>query len=634
MIATQRTIGFNALTKTPGGKAIGDFLYKKMAQAIVSEFHSNTHTAVLSSGVIFKMLSKPIDGQNYEELYNKLFSEIDGAELSEMINSFVELIPNLKDRSDVRLLKIYIFVFFTDFWCQLVEYARKPNDQNLHFIGTKKSSEYSVLKKIFELKNANGSPIKIEHEYATYTFFENTLSRIITKLRRARELNLTRILNNFSRSISLENTSLADKIVVIGILEERRLSRIVELHRELTSLGYKVVLFSCLHKSELIKGLNNYPLLKDCVVYDNYLIDRSEVKDLMNEKKSKIEKILIHVYENILLENCTYNNVPLLNYTQDDLRTVIVHRYLESAIDKEVIKRYLNQVNVCCFIGMDNSVATSVWIEECRTRGIPSLFHFYNAVKSPIVYQTLLESIHPTAWLLGGQSQLSEFSRIKQAEHHQFFLTGDIFADTVVNCDRQQIRKTIREQCSAEEHDIVVVLVSSYIVSEFSIDAKRELFQSVFASTSSLGYKIIIKAHPNENIDVLREEMSMWGIDAFIFHHENIRDVFIASDLACMYFSEAAQQAMLIDVPVISLVPSEMKESFDKHWNYYSSGAVEFIPLGDDPSETISKVVSDADFRKALIDRAKRYTEELLGQSDGNNAERMAEVVHSFILNH
>ena len=125
MIATQRAIGFNALKKTPVGKEIGAFLCKKIAQEIVSEFHGNAHTTVLSSAAIFKMLSEPKDGQSYEELYNKLFSEIDGSELSEMVNSFVELIPDLKDRSDVRLLKIYIFVFFSDFWCQLVEYARK-----------------------------------------------------------------------------------------------------------------------------------------------------------------------------------------------------------------------------------------------------------------------------------------------------------------------------------------------------------------------------------------------------------------------------------------------------------------------------------------------------------------------------
>lgn len=633
MIATQRTIGFNALKKIPGGKRIGDFFYKKIAKAITSELDNNAHTTILSSGVIFKMLSEPIDGQKYEELYNKLFSEIDGAELSVMINSFVDLIPDLNDRSEVRLLKIYIFVFFKDFWCQLVEYARKPHDQNLHFIGTKKSPEYSVLKKIFELKNANGYPVKIKYEFGVYTFLENALSRVINKMRRARELDLSRILNNFSKSTYLKNNSSTDKIVVIGILEERRLVRIAELHRELTSLGYKVVLFSCLHKSELIKGLNNYPLLKECVIYDNYLLNRSEVKDLLDQKKRKIKKILTQVYENILLENCTYNNVPLLKYTKDDLRTVIVYRYLESTIDKEVIKRYLKQVNVSCFIGMDNSVATTAWIDECRTRGIPSLFHFYNAVKSPIVYQSLLESLHPSAWLLGGEIQLNEFSRINQAKNHQFYLTGDIFADTVVNCERHEIRKTIREQCKANEKETVVVLVSSYIVSEFSFDAKRELFQSVFSSAYSLGYKVIIKAHPNENIDMLRAEMSMWGIDAFIFHHESIRDVFIASDLVCMYFSEAAQQAMLIGVPVISLVPSGMKESFDKHWNYYSSGAVEFIPLGDDPSETIFELVSNPDFRKALIDRAKRYTEELLGKSDGNNAKRFAEVVHSFILN-
>jgi hypothetical protein len=170
-------------------------------------------------------------------------------------------------------------------------------------------------------------------------------------------------------------------------------------------------------------------------------------------------------------------------------------------------------------------------------------------------------------------------------------------------------------------------------VSEFSKLSKKILFQSVINSANFLGHKVIIKAHPNENLKLLKDELKDWGLNAFIFQYENIRDIIISGDIVCMYYSEAAQQAMILEVPVISLVPLEMLEAFDKHWGYYSSGAVKFIPLGHDPTEVISNYISDNNFKKNQIELANVFVENNFGKKDGKNAKRFADKVLEIIQN-
>ena len=631
MIATIKVSNFQSLQKFPGGLRISRFFCKKIALLVSKELAINYHKTVLSSACVLNELDQINEHLSYEELYNKFFSCVDGIELANMINDFLQTINDESDKESLTLIKLYIFVFFTEIWCQLVEYAKAGNDEKLYFIGGGKSPEYEVLNKTLEVHFPDFYNSITNVNF--FSGFQSVLGFLNDNIKKRRELDFSKFSNNFSvNSLPKLKFLNSDKVIVIGVLEERRLSRISELYREISSLGYKVVLFSCLHKSELKKGLQKYPELQKTILYDYCFLDKQEVVKIASNKKSKIKNIFTTLRgTSSVNKDCAYHGVPLFKYTWDYLFTVVAHRYVESAIDQVVIKRFLDETNICCFIGMDNSVATAIWMDECRKRKIPTVFHFYNAILSPIVYHTLLESVHPTAWLLGGESQLKHFSSIDSVRNNRFYVTGDIFADTVVNCDNQSIRKNIRKIAGLSEEDKVVVLVSSYIVSEFSSKFKRILFQSVINSCKLLNYKVIIKGHPNEEISQLRKEMAEWDLDAFVFHHENIRDVFISADLVCMYFSEAAQQAMLVEVPVISLVPSEIVDSFDKHWNYYSSGAVEFVPLGEDPSNAISRVISDSSYRAQLLKRAKDYCEKLLGKCDGKNAKRFAEIVDSLV---
>ena len=630
MIATNK-ITSNVLQQIPLGSEINNYICKKIANLIKKELSEINHQNILTSLPVSNFLNGLDNTETYEVLYNKLLSQVDGEELIKMINNFIENINEKNDKENISLLKIYIFTFFIDSWCQLVDYIKETSENKLYYIGSKNKPEYYIIKKTLELKFHNVQK-KITY-LKFYIIFQSIVENLTNYIRKKRELNFSKFIKNFSNSskprIQYENF---ENIIIISVLEERRLLRISELHRELTSLGFKVILFSCLNKFELKRGLDKFPNLKESILYDYNFLDKNKAKEIINIKKKKFKTLFNTFRNNDKINNdCLYRGVPLFKYIWNDFHRIIKHRYIESSIDQEVIKIFLASNNVSCFIAMDNSVATTVWMNECKKRNIPTIFHFYNAVKNKIAYQILLESLAPNAWLLGGESQLSYFSNNQLSQKNKFYITGDIFVDTVLNCNKKVIRETIRKIAGLTNEDKVIVLLSSYIVNDFTKISKKIFFQSVINAANIAGHKVIIKAHPNENLLLLNKELKDWGLNAFVFQFENIRDIIIASDIVCMYFSEAAQQAMILEVPVISLVPLEMLDAFDKHWGYYSSGAVKFIPLGQDPTKIINNLLFDNNFKRSQIELANVFVENNFGKNDGKNAKRFADTISDII---
>jgi hypothetical protein len=94
-----------------------------------------------------------------------------------------------------------------------------------------------------------------------------------------------------------------------------------------------------------------------------------------------------------------------------------------------------------------------------------------------------------------------------------------------------------------------------------------------------------------------------------------------------MYYSEVAQQAMAAGIPVLSLVPDELYLNFDKHWGYYSSGAVKHFPLEGDPTLCINELIFNNNSRLHLINKGFEYFEKNSGKRDGNNAKRFVDVI-------
>lgn len=627
MVITKKYESFGTLArKSYGKKFLGHF--RLNIAKVISRHISDSSHSVLTSSDILPFVSAPSQIMSYNKLYSKYFGAIDTGEISKIITEFSQGFEKTTGFWQLNIIKSYIFAFLMDDWCERVEHAYvilENKNEKLFYIGNSQEPDYRIYNVITSFYP--GSSVERVHSFSDKIL--SSLSSVLNNIKKRRELSLDRFLNGFSEKLVLPSLDRDKKIVIIGILEGRRVARIAKLYRELTMAGYQVVLFSALHKRETLVEVKKYPELSESLVLDNNLLTREEATKVLNQSKSELLKLCKSFRNSGELKNYTYRGVPLLDICWEDLENVILMRGMQVAINTSCIQKFMQYYPVSGFIGMDNSVATSVWINECNQKNIPTFFHYYNAALSPLVYKLLLESFQPKVWLLGGKKQMEFFKSMDSARNYQ--VTGDIFADTIVKCDKESIRKVIKDKINIRGEEKVVVLVSSYIVADFTIERKKMLFQSVALSAAQLDMQLVVKAHPNENLETLLSEMDSWDVKAPIFQTESIRDVFIAADVVCMYFSEAAQQAMLVGVPVISLIPEEMVDDFDKHWNYYSSGAVEHVPLGSSPLNAIKGIVFDESIRAKLLTKASDYTKGVLGKNDGNNASRFAEKVHTFI---
>jgi len=84
---------------------------------------------------------------------------------------------------------------------------------------------------------------------------------------------------------------------------------------------------------------------------------------------------------------------------------------------------------------------------------------------------------------------------------------------------------------------------------------------------------------------------------------------------------------MLAGVPVLAILPESIRLEMDKHFDYYSTHAVAYLELGQDPTEKMRALVFDQNERNRQIELGYAYAEETLGQRDGQNAHRLASIV-------
>lgn len=623
MIVTKNYRSLNAIRKIPLLGFLINLFLKNITKHINLKLHSGVHKYIILDENINIHIEKFQDAISYSKLYNTYSSVIDHEELSNMIDEYIKI---SKLDFNTTLLTSYYYAFFIGYWCQLVEHyilLVRSCDEQIIYLGSKTDIEYKILLRVFNIYKTNLNGFKNEVTISTYLL--GILSNLSYGFIKRKEKYSKKIFNNFNNS--KKNTLKIDRpnLFLISIYENRRFSRVEQLFIQLTKLGYTVILHSCLPRKDILNDLKKYPILYDNVIFDYSYISKREAKSVVNSEKSKL--VNLHKIQKQKVCNLYYKNINLFDILWNELGYTLIHRGMQAAINIVSIKRFINQNRLVGYLGMDNSIATSVWLTETKQKSIPNFFHYYNASLLPVVYKLLLKSYDPTIWLLGGKRQLQLFKSIKGLNNSNYVIVGDLFVDTVVNCDKLEINKKIRFKYSLKLESKIVVLLSSYVYGAFTEQIKEIFFKMVYLASKDLNLCLIIKSHPNENIQLLKSQLEQWGIVAKISLDDNIRDISIVSDVIIMNFSEAAQQAMLVGTPIISVVSNELKEVYDRHWDYFSTNSVDFIPLGEDIKPKLSNLISNKVYKENLIQNAFKYTEDLFGSNDGHNSIRFAKIL-------
>lgn len=177
----------------------------------------------------------------------------------------------------------------------------------------------------------------------------------------------------------------------------------------------------------------------------------------------------------------------------------------------------------------------------------------------------------------------------------------------------------------------LVVFISKYASLLFSADEKAAYYRTMIEALRRLPQlHVIVKVHPNEHLDLLREQVAGWGWpNAILTRDYDIHRLFGAADAAVMVTSQAGFEAMALDCPVVAVQQAGKDYEGGYMPPFVSAGVVERVDM-DDPAalaEALGRLLQDRGVRDALVARARAFAAPFIHPADGALGTRLLAVV-------
>lgn len=208
---------------------------------------------------------------------------------------------------------------------------------------------------------------------------------------------------------------------------------------------------------------------------------------------------------------------------------------------------------------------------------------------------------------------------------------GDPRLSTVRLASRAEFRVQVFRDFNLSSDRPLLVLVSKYVSLLFSVQEKEALYRTVIRAVQRLGNpNVIVKVHPNENVETLREQVSAWGWpDAILTQNYDINRLFGAADAAIMVTSMAGLEAMAMGCPVVAVQTPGKDFEGEYMLAYVSEGAALRVDMGDSEAlaGTLRTLLADAEARAAAVERGRAFAARYLNPVDGKLGNRLLDVV-------
>lgn len=278
-------------------------------------------------------------------------------------------------------------------------------------------------------------------------------------------------------------------------------------------------------------------------------------------------------------------------------------------------------------ITSDRRMSEQALARAARARGIPTLLYWGGAILGRD--RTGLFDVADRLLVFGEHIQTA-LTR-QGIEPTRVVVIGDPRADAVRRTAREAVRARVFADFGLASDRPLLVLVSKYESFLFSASEKEALYLTVRDATRALGaVNVVIKAHPNENLAILREKLagSGWS-DVRLEQDYDIHRLFGAADVALMVTSMAGIEAMALGCPVVAVQTPGKDFEGQGMPPYVSAGAVERVDAGDVEglTGTLRRLLTDPAARSALAERGRAFAARYVHPVDGALAERLDALV-------
>ena len=260
-------------------------------------------------------------------------------------------------------------------------------------------------------------------------------------------------------------------------------------------------------------------------------------------------------------------------------------------------------------------------VAACRAAGVPTV-----AIQHGIVYPKYYSYRHgpdeadvpvPDATALFGASAKRLLVRLGHPRPDSLVLTGSPRFDELVERARAADRGALRAALGAGDAPLLAV-ASRFRAIRDTHNAIGGVFPALVAAIRALGVRCAVKPHPAESGG---EYLAATGLAdpaiRVLAPQSDLLDVLIAADALATVESLSAVEALVIGRPVVILdMPTHLSALVD-------AGVALGVESGADPTETLRRVLFDAETRNALQHARALYLDELALGVDGRATERI-----------
>jgi len=204
---------------------------------------------------------------------------------------------------------------------------------------------------------------------------------------------------------------------------------------------------------------------------------------------------------------------------------------------------------------------------------------------------------------------------------------GDPRSHAVRRVPRDQMRTEVLRDFGLSADRPLLVIVSKYASVLFSSVEKEGFYRTVIQALHRLDRShVVVKAHPNEDLALLREQLRAWGWpDALVTQSYDIHRLFRAATAAIMITSMAGIEAMTLECPVVA-VQTKSKDFEGKHMPpYVRERAVERVDAGDPQTlaAVLGRLIADPAARDDLVARGGRFAARYIDPVNGGLGARL-----------
>lgn len=326
-----------------------------------------------------------------------------------------------------------------------------------------------------------------------------------------------------------------------------------------------------------------------------------------------------------LATRLVWKRIPLAGITRPFLRDSVERSLLTALLCQEAAFRALDALRPSAVIVTSNRrYAERAMALAARERRTPCLV-FSNTLV-PGRDRSALFDIGDRVLVIGEHLR-DQLVREEGVDSKRIAVVGDPRSNAARLVPPARLREEVLRDFGLTPDRPLLVLVSKYVSLLFSAPEKEAFYRTVLAATRPPGGPhVIVKAHPNEDLSLLRRQVSAWGWpDAILTREYDIHRLFGAADAAIMVTSMAGIEAMAMGCPVVAVQTPGKDFEGGYMPPYVTERAVERVDTGDPTAlaATLRRLLTDAEARAALVERGQAFAARYVHPVDGNLADRL-----------